>query len=281
MSTQELLNIIKSLFPEVLIQDFEHITKGYENDILVVNKTLIFRVLKNPDRTYQKEIQFLDHVRSRVWVSIPVILFRSPDFRVMWYEIIPWKELTSDVLKTFSQAQKDILARQIAEFFIAIHGVSFDPEIQALDFPRYHKIKHIWGRLQGFLETEKNPKILAFVEKLRPEWEKYQENPEDIRLLHNDLFFKNIIGNPDKKELSGIIDFSDTFYADYIVDFVALYFEDPDFTGKIMDTYEELSWVKIPRETVQLFADTFALNELYFDDIHNKPIARKIVGVWL
>lgn len=56
MYTTEILSKIKLFFPEVLIQDFEHITKGYENDILIVNKVLIFRVSKDGNRSYQKEI---------------------------------------------------------------------------------------------------------------------------------------------------------------------------------------------------------------------------------
>lgn len=182
-------------------------------------------------------------------------------------------------MHAFSEKERDTLAKHIAEFFIAIHSISLDPEIKELDFPHYHKSKHTWERLQGFLQEEKNPKILAFAEKLRAGWNDYHEKIDDIRLLHNDLFFKNIICHPRENRLSGIIDFSDTFYGDFILDFVALYFEDPDFTEKIMDIYESLSDIKIRRENVKLFADTFALNELYFHDAHNKFIASLLVGV--
>ncbi|MDD2916480.1 MAG: aminoglycoside phosphotransferase family protein [Candidatus Gracilibacteria bacterium] len=279
MHTNEILDKIKLLFPEVSIQEFEHITKGYENDILIVNKKLVFRVGKDGVRSYQKEIQFLDYLQSRVNISIPEVTFRSADFGIMGYEIIPGEELTEQILHAFSEGERDLLAKQIAEFFMAVHGVSFDPEIQTLGFQHYHKTKHFWDRLQGFLQQEKNPKILAFAEKLRAGWNDYRENTEDIRLLHNDLFSKNIICHSRQNKLSGIIDFSDTFYGDFILDFVALYFEYPDFTGKVMEIYESLSGKKIHRDNVKLFADTFALNELYFQDAHNKSIASRLVGV--
>jgi aminoglycoside phosphotransferase (APT) family kinase protein len=277
-SHKKILQKIAMLFPDVLIRDFESITKGYENDILIVNKALVFRISKNENRSYQKEIQLLDCLQSRTTVQIPQILFRSEDFCIMGYEIIPWEELTQEILSTFSQENHSILAKQIAEFLITLHSLSFDPEIQRLDFPRYHKIKHSWDRLKGFLQKEKDTKILAFAEKLAGEWNDYHENVEDIRLLHNDLFFKNIICDPQKNQLSGIIDFSDTVYGDFVLDFVALSFEDSDFTEEVMNTYELLSDIKIDRARVKLFTHTFALNELYFNDNHNKRIARRIVG---
>ena len=138
---------------------------------------------------------------------------------------------------------------------------------------------HMWERLEGFLKKEKNPIILAFAEKLNQKWNDYRENPNDIRLLHNDLFFKNIICHPHKKTLSGIIDFSDTIYGDFALDFVALYFEDSDLTEKIMDIYESLTDRKICRDTVKLFTHTFALNELYFHDTYNKAIASRLIGI--
>ena len=279
MHIQEILNTIKLLFPEVVIQNFEHITKGYENDILVVNNSLIFRVAKNVNRTYEKEILFLDFLQSRINISIPQISFRSQDLKIMGYKIIPWEELTKSVLGDFSERERDIFARQIAEFLFIIHGVSFLPEVKKFNFPHYHKIQHVWERLTSFLREENNPKILAFAESLRDGWNNYSETIDDIRLLHNDLFFKNIICNSSEKKLSGIIDFSDTFYGDYILDFVALYFEDSSFTEKVMDAYESFTHRKIHRENVRLFARTFALNELYFSDTYNKAIASRLIGV--
>jgi aminoglycoside 2''-phosphotransferase len=279
MQTTEILDMIRLHFPGVSIRSFEHIAKGYENDIMVVNESLIFRVAKDPNRTYHKEIRFLDHMQSRVHIPIPQVTFRSADFGMMGYEIIRGEELTQEILHSFSEGEREVLAKQIAEFLVDVHGVSSDPEIRALNFPHYHKMQHFWKRLGGFLQEEKNPKILAFAEKLRAGWNDFQENTADIRLLHNDLFFKNIICHPQEKKLSGIIDFSDTFYGDFILDFVAPYFEDPVFAEKIMDTYESLAGVKIRRDNVRLFANTFALNELYFDDVHNKRIAARMVGI--
>lgn len=89
MYTQEILDKIKLFFPDVSIQNFEHITTGYENDILIVNKTLVFRISKDGNRSYQKEIQFLDYLQSRVNIPIPRVTFRSVDFGIMGYEIIP------------------------------------------------------------------------------------------------------------------------------------------------------------------------------------------------
>ena len=89
MQSQEFLNTIKYQFPEVNIHDFKHITKGYENDILIVNESLIFRMLKNESRSYQKEIQFLDYLSTRTNISIPRIQFRSKDLKIMGYKILP------------------------------------------------------------------------------------------------------------------------------------------------------------------------------------------------
>ncbi len=66
---------------------------------------------------------------------------------------------------------------------------------------------------------------------------------------------------------------------DRCIDFVSLYFENSDFAKLVIKKYEEINWFKLDIQKVDLYAKIFALNEFFWNDANNKPIADRWIFV--
>ncbi len=122
--------------------------------------------------------------------------------------------------------------------------------------------------------------VLNFANEIIESWKNLNKvEISDFVILHNDLYSRNIIVNPDNKRISWIIDFSDMTEWDRCIDFVSLYFENSDFAKLVIKKYEEINWFKLDIQKVDLYAKIFALNEFFWNDANNKPIADRWIFV--
>ena len=74
---------IREGFPHLVIESVEFNQDGLTNDVLIVNKELVFRFPKN--ETWARdllanEIKVIDLARSYLDIPIPEIVYRAPDF---------------------------------------------------------------------------------------------------------------------------------------------------------------------------------------------------------
>ncbi|MDD2486855.1 MAG: phosphotransferase [Candidatus Gracilibacteria bacterium] len=120
--------------------------------------------------------------------------------------------------------------------------------------------------------------MISFANKLSYEWDNLNEIGYKKGLLHNDLYSRNIFICSDFEGISGIIDFSDMTFGDVNIDFMFMYFENPEFAMEIILRYQLLSGEKLDIPKIRLYAKTFALNEYFWEDISNKGIAEKWIS---
>ncbi|MDR2527126.1 MAG: hypothetical protein LBC92_04605, partial [Rickettsiales bacterium] len=69
-------DIILKFFPKLEIKEYDIITKGWESDLIVINKDLVFRFPKENNRfdcVYGKEKIITDKIRPYITTNIPNI----------------------------------------------------------------------------------------------------------------------------------------------------------------------------------------------------------------
>ncbi|MEI6671979.1 MAG: hypothetical protein WCL02_01055 [bacterium] len=88
---QELLHIIKEKFPEISWQIYEVFNNGWDNQVLMLDNSIVFRFPRNEyvKTVHQKEKKLLEIVRKYVDISIPEYQFFTNDDSCVGYKAIP------------------------------------------------------------------------------------------------------------------------------------------------------------------------------------------------
>lgn len=206
------IDLIHKYFPKLEINDTKLITEGWESDILVVNNEYVFRFPKENNRfdcVYEKEKIITDNIRKFILTEISNIqIYKHKDtiFTVLKY--IPGENLyhtTANIVDDFSNFLKEI------------HSV----DIKVLK--KYN------------LDDDFNNCVNTFTA--------FDYRDEDDVLCHNDLHKGNIIVNNGK--LSGIIDFGDTIYTNYNIEFISIFKWQEEIIIDIKQKYEEITGRKL------------------------------------
>lgn len=206
------IQMIQQAYPELAVQSINE-QRGQFNDIVLVNDQYVFRFPRSQvaQETLAREIAILNVVRDRVSLPVPDPRLSGGDpgsgeSRFMGYEMIPGRALTySDV----REANRERLARQLAEFLQELHAVPLDAlpvEIETSELPAAWAsfYRDVCDHLFPHMREEARGRIAG-------QFEAYFEDPHryafDTCLRHGDFGAGNIIWDPDEQEIAGIIDF--------------------------------------------------------------------------
>ncbi|MFC4408944.1 phosphotransferase family protein [Chungangia koreensis] len=267
---------INQIYSELQIQTATPNDIGQNNDVLVINDSLIFRFPKyqNGIERLAEEKEILNRVRK--FVSLPTPKFKYQSFDepevgkvFVGYEIIEgvpfWKE-------SFYEIKDAKLKREIAEqlttFLKELHSI---PKIELVEIglKEHHPIevmaemhKKIQEKLFSFMRADAKEEItLSFKD--------FLENNREIEtaLIHGDFGSSNILWDPTLKEITGVIDFGGSGLGDPAYDLAGILSSfGEDFYRLCLSLYpngEEIS------ERVKFYRSTFALQEALHGIEHN------------
>lgn len=270
---QNLIKKINENFSEIIIKKPKLISEWYDNDVLDVNGEYIFRFTKKWVN-FKTEVVFLNELSWMVKLDIPTPIYVAPDYSFTWYHRIWWYQFSNDIIANLTTENRQKIAYQIAEFLVTLHRFNDNCKIK-MNPPIYHRAKNNWKRIPELIKDEVDLKVLEFYSNLSNEWQNYNGIEENIWLLHNDLYSRNIFINSNFDSITGIIDFSDMTVGDINLEFMSMYFENKEFTTVIINHYQTISSIKLDIPRIELFAKTFALTEYFFTDPLNSEIAKR------
>ncbi|MEK4198720.1 aminoglycoside phosphotransferase family protein [Cytobacillus sp. FSL K6-0265] len=231
--------LIKKHLPHLQEIQIESNHSGWDHHIYIVNQTYVIRIPKTKQvlAKMNKEIKLLHQLSylSSI-IEIPNYHpFYNKDGQVIgvFYPFIKGQALSHSLI-----IPPLYEAKRLGIFLTELHRLDIYEAKKGGIEERHNK--DYWAQLQQTLKT----KIFPFLN----EGEKEEINKlflavskfkEAKVVIHGDLTSANILYHPIKKEISGIIDFTDTQIGDPAFDFAGLYWDFGDqFTKEALAAYE-------------------------------------------
>jgi aminoglycoside 2''-phosphotransferase len=273
MNKQELyLARISDVAPELEIHTAHlHTRDGQFNDILIVNEELIFRFPRtiHEAKVLMHEVTFLSKIQNVKTLPVPNPLYVSVGKEVvnenfMGYRMIPGEPLLRTIMHTIQDdAALDNMAAQIAMFMQELH--STPPEKIGLALP-LSDTRDEWQNMYQQFRDKLFPFMRVDARKeVAHNFETFLNNPQHFRytpvLRHGDLGGSNILYDPQKLSVTGVIDFSFAGIGDPALDVAAISTCGDDFFQRIRKVYPDIESML---ERATFYKSTYALQEALY-----------------
>jgi len=275
------LQSIQQAYPEYAIESAELNDRSQNSDVLVINRSWIFRFPK-----YQHvldglkvETSILKGVQPYVPLAIPVPQYLQLGLPVgrafVGYRMIPGEPLWRDTFQRIrDEAVLDQLANQLAGFLRALHRIPVS-DMLGMDLPvedTREQCADLYGRMQTKLFHYMRPDARQWTE---DHFERFLDDPAnfDCRpvLKHSDFGPTNILFDLQTQTVTGIIDFGGSCLGDPAYDFAGLLSGfGEDFVQRCYHSYPEVEHF-IHR--THFYKGTFALLEALFGVENDDPRA--------
>lgn len=267
----KLIESIKKGYPELYIKDYQLNGIGQNNDVLIVNNSLVFRFPKYKSGIIQlkREAEILKYISKTVSVSIPNPIYDSfyesePGKVFTGYRIIEGEPLWRKCLLEIKDDEKvRSLASQLVAFLTEIHSISGEKVRQELNLEIRHPREEMYELYEKFQQ-----KLFPFMNNVARE--KVSESfmfflkgealsNVKVTLIHGDFGASNILWKPESREISGIIDFGGSGLGDPAYDFAGILASYGDeFFNLCIDLYPGGKEIA---DRVKFYKSTFALQE--------------------
>jgi aminoglycoside 2''-phosphotransferase len=264
---EKYIDRIKQVYPSLSIQDYQPNEIGQNNDVIIVNQSIVFRFPKYQKgiESLKKETEILEAINNTVSIPIPNPIYQSFEKREVGRVFVGYELITGSPLwkASFGSIKNEkvlkSLAAQLVRFLIEIHSISknklpleeTDPREQMVNL--YQRIKN---KLYPFMREEAQQQISQSFETF---FQRAAFSNINTTLVHGDFGATNILWDPDSYKISGIIDFGGSGIGDPAYDFAGIlssYGE--DFFNMCLNLYPNGMEIS---ERVTFYRSTFALQE--------------------
>ena len=282
-------SVLREAFPNLCVKKLDPLGSGYNCDAFLVNDQYVFKFPKSEkaNESLKNEVLALDYLNNKLPLPIPQIEFSSESTENFPYNIIGYKQirgriLTAKMYQSFTENEKDSLAKNIAEFLRALHAVDIPEELKDLEDDFIEGLRIDYEDIHSLVYDTLSAQAKEFTNNY------YQNalNNDDYKavrtaLIHNDLSCNHIVID-DNNNAAGIIDFGDVAITDVDLEFVYL-FEDSeeeigsDFGKRVLKYYchenEERLMKKIKlKQDGEAFEKILFGNAMGLDDMFNEGL---------
>lgn len=274
MNRQKLyLQSIIDTYPEFPLCSIRFNDSGQNNDVLLINKTFIFRFPKHSKAVKQIEIEttILSQLRNYITLETPHPTFRnlaSPSVgkTFIGYQIISGEPLWHETLVLIQDDKTlDGLAAQLANFLKELHSLPLR-NAKASELPVYDRHDQ-WADLYARIQEKLFPHMRLDARSWTvSHFETFLSNLGNFKyqpvLKHGDFGPSNILFDPKTQTIKGIIDFGESGLGDPAYDFAGILSGYGEFfLRRFYKTYPEAEFF---RERISFYKGTFALLEALF-----------------
>ncbi len=202
----------QAIMPDLKIEQVERNQEGLINDVLIVNKTFVFRFARTEDyaRILEAEMRILDLIRPQLDISVPTPVYRS--FGCMVYPLLSGEALSRKMVMAFDESTQNQVAEQVGTFLYRLHTTDISKVDWELPASRAPVKREDWLEIQA----EVKQKIYPLLQKYQIEWaddlfNSVLENPESANyepaLIHGDLASYHFLFDGQERKITGVIDF--------------------------------------------------------------------------
>jgi len=259
---------IDRFYPNFHIESARLSLSGQYNDILIVNKTWIFRFPKYEEsiQTFEVEMAVLQAIQQHVSLRIPNPQMHSQGTSRVGevfsgYQLISGEPLWRDRYNAIrSEDARDGLAGQAARFLRRLHSIPstiLPAETPAGDKPgewqrMYADIQHL---LFPSMQADARQQVAAHFETFLETTSLQQFEP---CLRHGDFGPSNILYDPIELRITGIIDFASVALGDPAVDIASASTYGEDFLERLKAYYP---LTEAMQARADFYRGTFALQD--------------------
>ena len=246
---------------------------GQYNDVLIINNALVFRFAKVPAaiETLRCEIALQQNLREHLSLEIPYPVYANIETHsvgeaFVGYRMIPGTPLWHDNFKAITNFHAlGKMARQLAKFLYELHHIDVQTVIP-IELPQYDAstewagmYRRIQEKLFVYMRPNARQHVTAHFEDFLETQHRYAFEP---LLRHGDFGTGNILYDPKRLSIAGILDFGGAGLGDPACDFAGLYNSYGEaFYMRCASIYPEMEHAL---ERVHFYCGTFALQEALF-----------------
>lgn len=237
---------IRELFPELTIESISINREGLLNDVVVVNRELVFRFAKAGFgfKDPLAEAKVLHFLRKYITLQIPEPFYESNE--LLAYRLIPGETLRRDQLMKLAESDQQAVADQLARFLKELHGIPLsdasEHEIPMADaLMKYEGWVNVFRRLQ----EKVFPLLLPHVREWATEhFESYLADERNfeypLSVIDSDIPPYHVLFDKQQKRISGIIDFGCAGLGDPAIDLgIIIYNYGETFLDRFYHVYPE------------------------------------------
>ena len=278
---EKLVDVLEKDIRNIKVKDLKFYYHGTFN-VFEVRK----QILRVPDKDLrnregsqliQNETVKLKNLAKILTIPIPnpETISLDDDMPYVMYQKLPGVPL-STVFQSLNAQKKKRIAEGIARFLNQLHA----PHVLHTVHSSVFNTKFTPSEYKEFWEKrfeDIKEKVFPLVDTPQKAWiynlfSRFLRNPENFRfkpaITHGDFDSTNILINPQKGIVTGIVDFEETKAWDPAADL--LFYEDPDFQQQILDSYQYADSPSLQNRMKFLYCRTFAPYITWGLD-HNKP----------
>jgi len=235
-----LVDHIRHAFPDLKWDAYTFIDVGWDHKVIQLDDKYIFRFPNSPEYVamLHDEVNLLAYLEKHLKTRIPHYSHIAPDFSFAGYAMLPGQELSLGRFKNFSDVQKQVAAKNIADFLSDLHSVDV-AELSAFHVgiePDFAGYSGVAAEAEKYLKPILSSHEYSVITDMLQDIAKVQKYPQPARLIHDDMAPKHIIWDADTETL-GFIDFSDRVISDPAYDFAELYTYGESFVDMVYDFY--------------------------------------------
>lgn len=270
MQKEILLDRVKAVYPELIIEKAEINKNGQNNNVIIINDLYVFRFPKYNDgiKNMKLEVTLLKTLVNKVSIPIPnpeFGIFEETDIGKVFigYRMLDGQPLWAEKLAGIDRTERNKLAKQLTAFLVNIHSIPvslLDPSIVQRSLDPIMEIESLYTKLINnlfhYMREDARNSVSSSFETFIKNQKRKQLIPT---LIHGDFGASNILWDEEKMELTGIIDFGGAGLGDPAYDFAGLlscYGE--DFFNLCLGHYPDRAGIA---ERVNFYRSTFALQE--------------------
>jgi aminoglycoside phosphotransferase (APT) family kinase protein len=221
---------------------------GTDHTVVALGDDLVARIPHQVDaeteQRTRREVRVLDLVGPAVPVPVPEVVAADPATGLV---VLTRLEGTSLLAEPCPQPEH--LAGQLADLLVALAALGGDQlaaEVGADDAPLEQYLEEAWGHLDAvaaLLPTATQPLVEARLGAPLP------PGPTRSSLCHNDLGAEHLLAGGDRRQLTGVIDWSDAAVSDPARDLARIYRDlGPQVASAVLarvgDGDDEATWAR-------------------------------------
>jgi aminoglycoside 2''-phosphotransferase len=234
--------LIRREFPDFVFKRVTSVRAGENHTAIILDDAWVFRFPKSDAYrlAFPRQVHFLDRLAPLSPLRIPRYEYVSKDESFGGYKIVKGRELTTKRFKRLPKKVQKHVVKTLADFLRVLHKLPTSYLQEPKPEEGYWDPDHVWKYTERYQKSRRavikkrvSRNLLEQIDAFFPGFEELVAPVK--RITHGDLRDAHILF--EKKEVRGIIDFSDAYVADPAYDFAYFWSWGHDWFYTLLDQY--------------------------------------------